>query len=77
MGGGRGGLPDTKSGWHWGVVAVSVRLKPYYQTSAWDGAPTVLHCLSLCLTVLRCNMQASRIKAVLDNGAGAAPARCR
>ena len=41
-----------------------------YQTSTWDGTPTVLHCLSLCLTVLRCNMQISRIKAV-DNGAGA------
>ena len=26
-----------------GGVAVSVRLKPYYQTSALDGAPTVLH----------------------------------
>ena len=59
MGGSRGGLPDTKSGCggRGGGVAVSVRLKPYYQTSAWDGAPTVLHCH----TVLRCNMQ---IKAV-------------
>ena len=34
------------------------RFKPYNQTSAWDGAPTVLQCLSLCLnTILRCNMQ--------------------
>ena len=32
--------------------------KPYNQTSAWDGAPTVLQCFSLCLnTILRCNMQ--------------------
>ena len=53
-----------------GGVAVNVRLKPYYQTSAWDGAPTVLHCLSLCLTVLRCNMQISK---AVDNGAGAVP----
>ena len=61
MGGGRGGLPDTKSGRGGGV-------KPYNQTSArdnivisasaWDGAPTVLQCFSLCLnTILRCNMQ--------------------
>ena len=28
-----------------GGVAVSVRLKPYNQTSAWDGAPTVLRCI--------------------------------
>ena len=44
-GSGRGGLPDTKSGW--------VRLKPYNQTLAWDRAPTVLHCLSLCLNTIQ------------------------
>ena len=54
MSGSRSGSPDTNSGWGGGGgggggFAVSVRLKPYYQTSAWDRAPTVLHCLSLCL----------------------------
>ena len=32
--------------------------KSYNQTSAWDGAPTVVQSFSLCLnTILRCNMQ--------------------
>ena len=52
VGGGGGGLPDTKSV----CVCVcvggggggAVRLKPYDKTSAWDGAPTVLRCLSGC-----------------------------
>ena len=37
----------------WGGGSLSVRLKPYYQTSAWDGAATVLHCLSLCLNTIQ------------------------
>ena len=59
-----------------GGGSVHVRLKPYYQTSACMGRGpnsfALLKSLSQYHTVLRCNMQISRIKAV-DNGACAVP----